>query len=636
MAIVYPDISTIKSLRVQPTAGELHLVIFLSENLDDSYEIYFNPFLDGDRPDIIIVKEHCGIIVIEVKDWNLSRYVIDEKNHWFVNDGGKLVKIKSPQQQVFNYKTNLFNLHIKELGLNEATNKHYFSIVSVFVYFHFSDSNIINKIYSEPLNVMKIKIDQLNLKFKEKIVDHEYYEKNRVLLTKKKNHIERDKYMSFIENNINKLLIKIKNLKENSLFNDLIYDEVVRRLSPPEFVQSQGKIINFTAAQEKVCKSSNELKKVKGIAGCGKTEILSKRAVNARLRHNSEVLILTYNLTLRNLIKDRLSSIQGTTRPEGIEVNNYHQFFLLMCNFINFDLDSYFNKKILSSEEIWEMLFNDESIFQNKSVFKFHTILIDEIQDYNKEWINILKNFFLKDDGEMVLFGDQSQNIYHKDTSTSDNPVIRGFGRWVKLTKSFRSKIDSNLVYLFKIFQQEFISNIYKDAEIFESTYSQGMLNYDIIEYNKTSLDLTSEIIRKNIRINKIIPNDVSIICSSINDLQKINEELDFFEKTETMFETNKDVENIISSIDEDLSNKKIRRLKKYWFMQNSGKIKLSTVHSFKGMESPTIFFILKDVDDSELVYTAITRAKVNLIILDIGNGKSQYSKFFERELKKI
>ena len=45
------------------------------------------------------------------------------------------------------------------------------------------------------------------------------------------------------------------------------------------------------------------------------------------------------------------------------------------------------------------------------------------------------------------------------------------------------------------------------------------------------------------------------------------------------------------------------------------------------------IFFILKDVDDAELVYTAITRAKTNLIILDVGNGK--YSNFFESQLDK-
>ena len=78
MAKIFPDISTIKTLRVKPTDGELHLITFLSVNLDDSFEVYFNPYLDGDRPDVIIVKESFGVVIIEVKDWNLKNYFIDE------------------------------------------------------------------------------------------------------------------------------------------------------------------------------------------------------------------------------------------------------------------------------------------------------------------------------------------------------------------------------------------------------------------------------------------------------------------------------------------------------------------------------------------------------------------------------
>jgi superfamily I DNA/RNA helicase len=99
------------------------------------------------------------------------------------------------------------------------------------------------------------------------------------------------------------------------------------------------------------------------------------------------------------------------------------------------------------------------------------------------------------------------------------------------------------------------------------------------------------------------------------------------------MITTSAEIKILSGSADKERQLKKLMRRKKVFFMQNSGLIKLSTVHSFKGMESPTIFFILKDVDDAELVYTAITRAKTNLIILDVGNGK--YSNFFESQLDK-
>jgi hypothetical protein len=635
MAKIFPDISTIKTLRVKPTDGELHLITFLSVNLDDSFEVYFNPYLDGDRPDVIIVKESFGVVIIEVKDWNLKNYFIDENNKWYVTNGRDSGNIKSPQSQVFKYKTNLYDLHIRELGLNEAINKHYFSLTKVLVYFHNSSKNIIDNIYSNPLNKILSKINDLNFEFKEKGMIYEHYEKKLNYLTRIKKKIERDKAISFYKDNLTILLNKLNKMDENSLFNDLIYEEISRRLSPPEFTHSQSKTITFTSAQNKISESSAELRKVKGVAGSGKTEILSRRAVNARKRHSSEVLILTFNLTLRPLIKDRLSNIQGTTKPKGIEVTNYHQFFRSMCNLVGFDENEYVEKQKTSiiSDDYFDILYNNESIFEGKETIRYNTILIDEIQDYNKEWIKILSRFFLKDAGEMILFGDQSQNIYHKETSTSDSLIIRGFGRWIKLTKSFRSKIDTNLVYLFKLFQEYYIRNLYQDAEIFESKYVQGMINYDVLEYNKTHLDLACELIRKYIRINNLVPNDVTIICSSIKDLRQINDGLIVFEKTMPMITTSAEIKILSGSADKERQLKKLMRRKKVFFMQNSGLIKLSTVHSFKGMESPTIFFILKDVDDAELVYTAITRAKTNLIILDVGNGK--YSNFFESQLDK-
>lgn len=69
----------------------------------------------------------------------------------------------------------------------------------------------------------------------------------------------------------------------------------------------------------------------------------------------------------------------------------------------------------------------------------------------------------------------------------------------------------------------------------------------------------------------------------------------------------------------------------------NAGVMKLCTIHSFKGWEINTIFLILEDGDDGkiedndELIYTAITRAKKNLII--INNKNCRYKNFFEKNL---
>jgi superfamily I DNA/RNA helicase len=76
------------------------------------------------------------------------------------------------------------------------------------------------------------------------------------------------------------------------------------------------------------------------------------------------------------------------------------------------------------------------------------------------------------------------------------------------------------------------------------------------------------------------------------------------------------------------------RRTKKNHFYANSGLIKLSTVHSFKGLESKTVFYLIGVKDTPEIVYTSITRSVENLIVLDVSQ-KSKYSEFFNNNMDK-
>lgn len=68
-----------------------------------------------------------------------------------------------------------------------------------------------------------------------------------------------------------------------------------------------------------------------------------------------------------------------------------------------------------------------------------------------------------------------------------------------------------------------------------------------------------------------------------------------------------------------------IRNNKKYNFWMNTGNIKISSIHSFKGWESDTIFLILQkkkpgDPSFDELLYTGITRTISNLVVINLGN----------------
>lgn len=134
MAIFYPSLDKIKLFKVQPTEGESTLLNFLDATLDDSFEVFFNPYLNGDRPDVLIMRKDYGVMVIEVKDWNLDNFCLNEKRKWVYKPNDSVVK--SPIDQVLKYKNNLFDLHVADLLRMKIKDFRHFNMVTCAIYFH--------------------------------------------------------------------------------------------------------------------------------------------------------------------------------------------------------------------------------------------------------------------------------------------------------------------------------------------------------------------------------------------------------------------------------------------------------------------------------------------------------------------
>ena len=645
MAVIYPDIENIQRLKVPPTLGEWSLIDHLNDKLDDTYEVFFNPYLDGDRPDIIILKEHCSAFIIEVKDWDLKHYKITESNSWEVFDGTKYSRKASPQSQAFRYKKNLYDLHLPVVGLARLINPNFYNLVHCFVYFHNSNKSSIDFLYLPAEEKLREEQSRLNHALQVNKISFDSYEKAREYQERKKRNLQRDKNMSFGSDRLDHLIKKIKQNSKHVLFDENVYRDFKRRLSPPEHTLNQGVSIKFDSKQLLLTNSEDVKSKVKGVAGCGKTSILSQRAISAYQRHSSTVLILTFNITLKNYIRDKISDIQGSRDFSAFEISNYHQFFNTQVNNSGQDFVELVNK--YSIENLYSI-----DVFQGIDLPKYQTILVDEIQDYQSEWVKIIRDNFLKVEGEMILFGDESQNIYQRDFTRS--PVIaQGFGRWIKLTRSYRTNIDSPLNKLFKDFQLNFLLERYSDIEITDVIPTQLGMGFNLLKYEETMLsdwkESVLDTIKNYMKSYDLHPNDVVILSSRISWIRQLNEFYSDFEKTHCMFETYEELAactktNIekLKHLDESVINglinhnkediERIRRAKKNHFYANSGLVKLSTVHSYKGLESKTVFYVMDEKDDPEIVYTSITRASENLIIFDLGS-KNKCSEFFKTAL---
>jgi len=647
MAQTFPTIENIERLKEKPTEGERFILNYLADNLDDEFEIYFQSFLGISRPDIIIMKKGCGVAVIEVKDWTPGKYFIDEKNTWRLSSNNQA--IKSPYQQVFTYKKGMFGLYISGLLDNQIKNQNFWKIVTPYVYFHNYSKNDLNNLFlpiEQRVNTLR---DELNQWYKDLSIDEKEryklkYENKIEYLDGKKRQFVRDKSsVSIINESLSKITESLYFTKGNSLFDLPTYYEFKRVLQPPYHLLEQGKKITYTDKQSEFSESKNEHIKIKGVAGSGKTLTLAKRAVNAHKRHDDHVLILTYNLTLRSYIHDRVSDVREGFNWGYFHITNYHQLIIETLNI--------HGKKIMvpdgaNAEEYFDKLFKNINLLDDvkKDIYKFKTVLIDEIQDYEPEWIKIIRKYFIEDDAEMVLFGDEKQNIYERELekdNTSRTP--NGFGSWKMLNKPIRHKQYSYILELVKNFQQEFLSKRY-DIDKYEEggkSDDQQLLGWDtpklggkFFTYLDVDIEKIISTIFNNVKENDLHNDDFAIICSRIGVIREIDHIIrnKYNQETIATFMSKEDKDILYQDLKWLYSDDDINRSRKIQFQHHSGAIKLSTTHSYKGFESPTVFLILDENDHDEIVYTGITRAISNIVIF--ARQDSKYKAFFESHLQ--
>ena len=722
MATLFPSYEDILKFKIKPTKGEIILLNFLRDNLHQSFEVYFNPYMNGDRPDIIIMRKGYGLLIIEVKDWNLDSYELDDRKNWKVKNGD--FTIKSPIQQVQKYKTNLFELHIDKLLEIKIKDFRNFNFVNTAVYFHNAQKTEIEAFLVKPFehdrkymdflkyNVKFIGIDDLN--------KPDFYE---------------------ILHDLNSTSWKSK------LFTDDIYTSIRRFIKPSIHLLDQGKDIPYSKKQREIIYSDKKEQRIKGVVGSGKTTVLAARAVQAHKRTGGKVLILTYNITLKNFLLDRINDVREKFDWNNFIIMNYHLFINAELNNLGipFEIDSNLLKG--KSEEETTKYF-EEKYYSNKELFikmkheikQYDVILIDEIQDYKRPWMEIIKECFLANGGEYVLFGDVKQNVYNNQTEGKDvSTNVKGV---IELKRCFRSDFkikDLAINYQKEIFKNKYeidtFNEPFKPLELGLETDKLGSINYIFLpnayenysDNSSSSIRSLYEIIHKN-AINKNIPqNDITVLGHTIDLLKDFDAYYRYSsnERTNTMFESNELVyrmgfnfikttgeqkgwqnnvpdwirvasrlmktdkfkkpndtykqlsillsiqdlrETHNSKFDEKLkwqaekykttydgfinfyntykekinefrnlfspkkqsgNIEKVRKNKKLHFRMNSGTIKISTVHSFKGWESDTLFLIMEDKYDNEksrktfdeILYTGLTRCKSNLVLINFGNS---------------
>jgi superfamily I DNA/RNA helicase len=301
---------------------------------------------------------------------------------------------------------------------------------------------------------------------------------------------------------------------------------------------------------------------------------------------------------------------------------------------------------------------------------RYDTILIDEVQDYKNEWIQILNQKFLKENGEFVVFGDPSQNIYHRDVDTQGDIRIGTIpGLWNKSLSRSERFSNPSLAELAVKFKVQF-----KIGSITEQEHDirlNSQLSFNLIKYfsrvpqeslkdtAQSILDITYQVLDTLQQRNSPEIRNVAIICANTDILKEIDYLYRGVNNTSTTLTfLNKEQEAKISRNSHVASweykrdyDRKERQIKDA-FTTDTPFLKLATIQSFKGWEAKTVILIImsernvmhksdtmseQDNKDTqfnvpELIYTGITRSRENLIVINVGNDT--YHEFFKSNIQ--
>lgn len=388
VAKICPKFELIEKFRNPLTEGERSIIDFFDSNLSDDWEIYVQPFLNGDRPDVVILNPKIGLMIIEVKDWRLKSYFF-ENNILYAKTNQGNHPIRNPFTQVKHYHDNL-------LGLIPVLN---FRYISKGIYFH----NELGK------NVKHF--------FKSQSVLG-----NEILLGKD-------------ELSVNKFETAFYNRNEEQPISSEILEMIRTWLQPPYHFKEQCSHIQLTSRQKDHAEPNEGHHRIKGVIGSGKTLVIAYRAA-ALAEKGHKVLIVTFNKTLWHYIRDMVQRAPFDFRPDLIVYKHFHGFCKDCLNNLEAPKPTkkYLDYIVPCVENGLEMA---KQRGKNINDLKFDAILIDEGQDFKFEWYETLCKF-LKERNELVIMCDKAQNIYERELSWIYSEMKGFSGRWGELIQNLR------------------------------------------------------------------------------------------------------------------------------------------------------------------------------------------------------
>ena len=583
------------------TPGEREVFELFKEELPLEWEMYIQPHLNGLRPDLVLLNPYAGIGVFEIKDWSLDTLRNTIKYRW---------KTESPIKKIKLYEDEIFNLYCPRL--DDRNGKAAISAGLIFTRIPQAEVNRLLNCFRDE-NMQKYP-DQYPFAGSEGLED----------------------------GNIDALFPEQKKWGQQNpsraMSNDTAND-LRGWLKEPAFSKEQREPLELSGRQITIATEPPQERdrKVRGPAGSGKSQALAARAA-VLASEGKRVLVCSFNITLMNYLRDimarqarELAEQQAKTPKsirEQVEFRHFHGWCKHICTLAGcendyFQLWDQFPEEAVLDEHMAKLVLR---IYEDSSVRDvlpiYDAILVDEGQDYNKDWWQTLRAAKVEPDGEMLLVADKTQNIYGTDVTWLDGPLLgtRLSSNWFNLETNYR--LPPEIVPVLEDFSENFLipSGIEVDVPKQVELNCNPPIELRWIQVSSASpiAEICFEEARRQM---KCLGSDTAIpdifFLTSTN-----NTGLRFVDICE---ERNIHVLNTFGQEDQEShgftqGDRKFRkhensRRKKLAFFLGDARIKATTLHSFKGWEGRHLILYVSRIasaEDRALFYTALTRLKTH------------------------
>lgn len=587
----------------------------IHDQLNPTDVLLLRPNISGDTPDIVLFRPKVGIVLFDVHEDQIPMKFFDEANAQNLKDEDRKTatqnlenKCKEMLEKVSSYENRLIDLHITNLREKVFENYSFLNIIRKAVIFVHNTKEEIEKFYGNLDRKGRYYTDLLS------------------------------------GSDLDKIESKLGITRKRPEFTDEFASSFKSLLASPWHSYKEGRAIKLTTGQQRLSVSKEGVHfNVVSCAGSGKTEVLAHRAIDANIRTGQPVLILTYNIALRNYIKYRLGQVAADFNWTDYVILNYHEFFnsqAINCGIAVHSLDAY----------------QDLDYFKKIKTKRYAAIFIDEAQDYESSWLTIIYKHFLKRGGEMVLFEDGSQDLYHRKVDKEAHQIKfekKLLRKGASSECRFKNDAIFNLVQAFAIkynlgIEEQPTLGLFGDS---------GVIKYALIDSSSCNAHTYGYWVDKTINEYGLLRDKCAVIAVTQDMLQSIDLSYRYITKAKTVttFPTSEQYDKMKSMRASAFAaqEKSLERTKKLHFSMSREGLKLSTVYSFKGWEADSIMLFIQKPEPvkanydrenpkpieaapgralcPEVIYTALSRARVNLFVFNLGN--EQYHDFFKNQI---